>query len=178
MICLHKLQALCFQPSESSASMHLYSQTCIQTQVGPSLHAPGIKITSRLRALFWRLSVNSGVKDTLQMLNTTYTTQEHYRAAGWSSVISAKHSPFAKAGGLRTNLQNFGHQWSRKWLNRHTGQELTRVTLYCTMSFSQDNYKINYVVPKADFRIDNIIISSWWPVVFAIKSNAMWKCKR
>ena len=94
------------------------------------------------------------------MLNTTNTTQEHHRAAGWSSVISAKHSPFAKAGGLRTQLENFGHQCSRKWHNRHIGQDLTRVTWYCTMSFSQENYKINYLVPIADFRIDNIFVSS------------------
>jgi hypothetical protein len=161
MSCLYKLQALCFQPSKSSASMHLYSQTCIQTQVGLSLHAPGIKITSRLRVLFWRLSVNSGVKDTLQMLNPTNTIQEHYTAAGWSSVISAKHSPFAKAGALRTKLENFGHQCSRKWHNRHTDQKLTRATGYCTMSFYQENYKMNYLVPNADFRIDNVFISSW-----------------
>jgi hypothetical protein len=169
MICLYKLQTLCFQPSKPSASTHLHSQTCIQTRAGLSLHASGIKITSRLRALFWRLSVNSGVRDTLQMLNTANTTQQHYRAAGWSYVVSAKHPPFAKAGGLRAQLENFGHQCFRKWHNRHTGQDLTRVTWYYTMSFFQENYKMNYLVLKADFCTDNIFISSWWPAVFTTK---------
>jgi hypothetical protein len=136
-----------------------------------------VKITSWLRALFWRLSVNSAVKDTLHTLNTANTAQEHWRAAGWSSVISVKHSPFGKAGGLRTQLENFGQQCFHKRHNRHIGQDLTRVTWFYTMSFSQENYKINYLVPKADSCIDNIFISRWWSAAFTINSNAMWKCK-